>query len=133
MVRRVYNIPAESYLIAGLRVGEINHKFIANNIANVDTPGYVERNLDFYKTLNAVVRGRGGIELRTSHPRHIPFVKEGVIFEERSSLIKNDFNSVDIDEQILRLSENTGRMTVFSALLAKKYSQIIGAINELKR
>ncbi len=133
MVTKIRNISAEEYLIAGLRVGEINHKYIANNIANADTPGYVERNLDFYKTLSAVVNGRGGIELRTSHPRHIPYIKENLIYEERQSLMKNDFNSVDIDEQILRLSENTSRMTVFTTLLAKKYSQIIGAINELKR
>ncbi|MCX8065051.1 MAG: flagellar basal body rod protein FlgB [Candidatus Hydrogenedentes bacterium] len=133
MIRNIGNISAEGYLIAGLSVGEINHKYIANNIANVDTPGYSERNLDFNKTLSAVLNGRGGIALRTSHPRHIPLLKENLIFEEKHSLIKNDFNSVDIDEQILRLSENLGRMTVFYALLAKKYSQIIGAINELKR
>ncbi len=133
MLQDVRNISAEEYLIAGLRVGEINHKYIANNVANADTPGYVERNLDFYKTLSAVVNRRGGIELRTNHPRHIPFIKECLVFEEKQSLMKNDFNSVDLDGQILRLSENTSRMTIFTALLAKKYNQIIGAINELKR
>ncbi|MGC8846954.1 MAG: flagellar basal body protein, partial [Candidatus Hydrogenedens sp.] len=30
-----------------MKVAEINHRYIANNIANADTPGYTQKELDF--------------------------------------------------------------------------------------
>lgn len=130
---RIDNISAEQYLVSALKVAEINHRYIANNIANADTPGYMQRDLDFQRSLDAVIRGRGGIALRTNHPRHIPLEKEGIVVEKSKRLLKNDFNSVDLDEQITKLSENTGRVTVYSALLSKKFSQLMTIINDLKR
>jgi flagellar basal-body rod protein FlgB len=120
-------------LISALKVAEINHRYIANNIANADTPGYTQRELDFQKSLNAVLQGRGGIVLRTSHPRHIQIEKEGVVVEKKSNVLKNDFNSVNIDDQIAKLTENTGNITIYSSLLSKKFSQLNTIINDLKR
>ncbi len=133
MVKGIEKVNAETMLISALKVAEINHRYIANNIANADTPGYTQRELDFQKSLDAVIHGRGGIVLRTNHPRHIQVEKEGVIVEKRRNVIKNDFNSVNIDEQIARLTENTGKATVYTALLSKKFNQLITIINDLKR
>ena len=133
MVNSVGKISAETMLISALKVAEINHRYIANNIANADTPGYTQRELDFQKSLDAVLQGRGGIVLRTSHPRHIQIEKEGVVVEKKSNVLKNDFNSVDIDEQIAKLTENTGNINIYSSLLSKKFSQLTTIINDLKR
>ncbi|GEM_PF-453734 len=134
MVQGISKISAETILISAMKVAEINHRYIANNITNADTPGYTQKELDFQKSLNAVLQGRGGIVLRTSHPRHIQVEKEGVIVNtKRDGMIKNDFNSVSIDEQIARLTENTGKITVYSALMSKKFSQLATIINDLKR
>jgi len=132
-VNSVGKISAETMLISALKVAEINHRYIANNIANADTPGYTQRELDFQKSLNAVLQGRGGIVLRTSHPRHIQIGKEGVVVEKKSNVLKNDFNSVNIDDQIAKLTENTGNITIYSSLLSKKFSQLNTIINDLKR
>lgn len=133
MVNGIGKISAETMLISAMKVVEINHRYIANNIANADTPGYTQRELDFQKSLNAVLQGRGGIVLRTNHPRHIQIEKEGIVVEKRKNVLKNDFNSVDIDEQIAKLTENTGKSTVYSALLSKKFNQLTTIINDLKR
>jgi flagellar basal-body rod protein FlgB len=133
MVNSVGKISAETMLISAMKVAEINHRYIANNIANADTPGYTQRELDFQKSLDAVLQGRGGIVLRTSHPRHIQIEKEGVVVEKKSNVLKNDFNSVDIDEQIAKLTENTGNINIYSSLLSKKFSQLTTIINDLKR
>ncbi|MGC8738530.1 MAG: flagellar basal body rod protein FlgB [Candidatus Hydrogenedens sp.] len=133
MVNGIGKISAETMLISAMKVAEINHRYIANNIANADTPGYTQKELDFQKSLNAVLQGRGGIVLRTNHPRHIQVEKEGVVVEKRKNVLKNDFNSVDIDEQITKLTENTGKVTVYTALLAKRFNQLTTIINDLKR
>ncbi len=133
MIQGIEKISAETVLISAMKVAEINHRYIANNIANVDTPEYTQKELDFPKSLNAVLQGRGGIVLRTNHPRHIQVEKEGIVMSKKSNVLKNDFNSVDIDEQIARLTENTGRLTVYSSLMAKKFSQLATIINDLKR
>lgn len=133
MINGIGKISAETMLISAMKVAEVNHRYIANNIANADTPGYTQKELDFQKSLNAVLQGRGGIVLRTNHPRHIQIEKEGVVVEKKRNVLKNDFNSVDIDEQIAKLTENTGKATVYTALLAKKFSQLTTIINDLKR
>lgn len=133
MIQGIGKVSAETLLITAMKVAEINHRYIANNIANADTPGYTQKELDFSKSLNAVLQGRGGIVLRTNHPRHLQVEKEGIVIGKKSNVLKNDFNSVDIDEQIARLTENTGRMTVYSALISKKFSQLASIINDLKR
>jgi flagellar basal body rod protein FlgB len=53
--------------------------------------------------------------------------------EKKSNVLKNDFNSVDIDEQIAKLTENTGNINIYSSLLSKKFSQLTTIINDLKR
>lgn len=133
MITGIEKIKADTMLISAMKVAEINHRYIANNIANVDTPGYTQRELDFQKSLNAVLQGRGGIVLRTSHPRHIQVEREGAVIEKKNNVLKNDLNSVDIDEQIARLTENTGKITVYTALMAKRFSQLATIINDLKR
>ena len=47
------------YLQAGLRAASMRQAVIANNVANLDTPGYRRRVIEFEKRL-AVARDSGG-------------------------------------------------------------------------
>ena len=37
---------------------------------------------------------------------------------------KNDYNKVDLEEEMARLSQNTGKYTLYASLLTKRFSQI---------
>lgn len=115
-------------LVSAMKVAELNHRVIANNIANSDTPHFSPSVLDFQRTLKAAVAGGGDhIALRTSRSRHQDRARVHTQLERKSALSKNDFNQVDLEEEVSRLAENRGRYTLYSRLLTKKF-QVAGEL-----
>lgn len=120
-------------LVQAMKTAELNHRVLAQNIANVDTPNYTPIALNFQKTLSAAIEGRGGIALRTSRPRHLDFTEHRPHFEHLAFSSKNDYNKVDLDEQMAKLSENTGKYTTYAALLSKRFEMVKTMLNSLAR
>jgi flagellar basal-body rod protein FlgB len=105
------------------------HRVIAENIANVETPGYRARDLDFRAALARAFAplesGAGGeataiAELGGAAPQ---------VIVDRSTPIKVDGNSVDVDTEMARLSENALRITALSRMLARQYAVLKSAID----
>lgn len=107
----------------GMKVAGMNHRLIANNIANVDTPNFNPVEMDFQKTLRAALEGRDRIALRRTDPRHLEATRLLTRFDRGIHLAKNDQNKVDLEEEMAKLSENTGRYTTYGSLVRKKYQQ----------
>jgi flagellar basal-body rod protein FlgB len=108
-------------LQAAMRAAVLNHSLIANNVANVDTPNYNPVSLDFQKTLRAELEGRARFALRRTDPRHLEGGRSLASFRKGAVLSKNDYNKVDLDEEMAKLSENTGRYVTYSSLLTKRF------------
>jgi flagellar basal-body rod protein FlgB len=106
-----------------LRVTELNQKLIAGNIANADTPNYNPARLDFKATLRSAVEGRGTFQLRGTDPRHFDVTRALPEFRSLAILSKNDYNKVDMEEEMTELAKNTGRYTIYSSLLTKRFRQ----------
>jgi len=119
-------------LIEAMKVAQINHRIIANNIANADTPHFNPTRLDFQATLRSAVEGRGRISLRKTQPRHLDIRKYRPQFERLAFLSKNDYNKVDLDEEVALLSENTGRYTTYGSLLVKRFDQVKNMLTNLR-
>ncbi len=88
----------------------LRQKVIADNIANVSTPGYKRKDVDF---LNLVREAEEDdfVGLRTN-PRHLVIGKQEVqnlpirvVTEDKTSL-RNDENNVDLDQETTYLIEN---------------------------
>lgn len=126
-------IDTERILLHAMNTAELNHRVIANNVANVDTPHFNATELDFQKTLRSAVEGRGGFALRTTRPRHFDFTSHRPQFERLAFLSKNDYNKVDLDDQMLKLSENTGKYTTYSNLLFKRFQETKDLLGALQR
>lgn len=120
-------------LLAGMKTAEMNHKYIADNIANADTPNYTPARMDFQKSLRAALEGRGGVALRTSRPRHFDFTEHRPQFEGLAFLSKNDYNKVDLDQEVVELSENTSKYTTYATLLGKKFEMAKATLDSLAR
>lgn len=126
-------VNTQTLLVEAMKVREQNHRFLANNIANVDTPHYTPVEMDFQKTLRSVVEGRGGIALRTSRPRHFDHQTHRLDFDRLAFLSKNDYNKVDLDDQMMKLSKNTGEYNTYARLLRKKFEMTKSMLQSLAR
>lgn len=116
----------------GMRVAEFNQKLIANNIANVDTPNYNPVEMNFQRTLRAALEGRAQISLRKTDVRHLESDHYRPAVNRVAPLSKNDYNKVDLDKEMVKLSENTGRYTTYGSLLVKHFQQLKSMLDTLR-
>lgn len=91
---------------------------ISSNIANVDTPGYRTKDIDFHGELQRVLQGDQG------EPTE-PFVREvpGLV-------ARPDGNNVSVDRESLLLSEVQLQFGAAEQLLKSQFRNIHLAINE---
>ena len=86
-------------------------KLVASNIANVDTPGYRTRDIDFQFEFESLQAGE--------KPRAV---------EVPSLSVKNDGNDVSIDRESRLLAENDLRFRLASSLLKNRITGMRQAI-----
>src|SRR5436305_11652536 len=78
-----------------MRGADARQSALSGNLANVDTPGYLRKDVDFQDTLQAAV-GAG------TDPGNVAFTAQ----TDSSAPVREDGNSVDIDRENAELSEN---------------------------
>lgn len=103
----------------GLNIRAFNHKVIAANIANVDTPGYKQKEIDYRSELDRA-------EAKIADIR----VTEKTSFDGSTAI---DGNTVNIEGQVINMTENTMMFTSFVQLINKKFSMLKYAISEGRR
>jgi flagellar basal-body rod protein FlgB len=90
-------------------------KVVASNIANVDTPGYKTKDLNFQAEFQAAAY------LNNPLPVGVPDLP-----------VKNDGNNVSLDREARLLAENNLRFTLASVLIRGHLQMIKSAISEGK-
>jgi flagellar basal-body rod protein FlgB len=81
---------------------------ISSNIANVDTPGYSAKTVDFQTTLKNAMNQETDLALKKTDPRHLSPSTKSVGFttaERTGGTTRADGNNVDIDVELLDQSE----------------------------
>jgi flagellar basal-body rod protein FlgB len=96
------------------------HRILASNIANVETPGYKEKDIDFKKELDSLTREPANIEV------NVKDTTEG-------GIAAIDGNTVSMEDQIVKMTENTLMFNSLVQMINKKFSMIRYAINEGRR
>lgn len=119
-------------LQGAMKTAEMNHRVIANNVANVDTPHFTPQRMDFQETLRGVLAGGDRISLRKTHPRHLDASRSVVGIKALANSSKNDYNKIDIDEEMAKLSENTGRYVMYSSLMVRYFRSIRDMLNNVR-
>jgi flagellar basal-body rod protein FlgB len=122
-------------------------RIIASNIANVDTPGYVARDINFKDALSQATESSAGnpagtarMQLKTSgtdmHTRHIPLtgLPSGSL-DGASSLAyavqsqpSVDGNSVDLDRERANFADNSVRYEATLRFINGQSKTILSAI-----
>ncbi|TDT69143.1 flagellar basal-body rod protein FlgB [Hypnocyclicus thermotrophus] len=88
---------------------------IANNIANVNTPNYKRKDIEFEKYLNTALGENKSLEGVTTNSKHIKIntlnIKEIKPLEvvEKNTIMRNDKNNVDIEKEKVEQAKNNIR------------------------
>ena len=112
--------PVSAHLEHYMNLLSTRQKLVASNIANLDTPGYRSRDIDFHfefmSKMDSAERGET--------------VDPPTIVEAGGLIVKNDGNDVSLDNQMRMLSETAIRFSVASTLLKGHMQSLRTAITE---
>lgn len=101
-----------------------NQETIAGNIANLDTPNYTRKEMDFDQILNNYNRGNlQTVSLTQTKPGHIGGGDKGL------GLVEETGESVDLDQEIVRMSENQLSYQASTQMLIKKLTMLQSVID----
>jgi flagellar basal-body rod protein FlgB len=109
---------------AALDLYQARHQVLAENIANSETPGYRARDIQFADQLAAALAPP---EPGTKAPGGAPPPAEPLRIEptiDRDAAIKPDGNSVALDVQVGRLSENAFKIQALTQILSGRYASL---------
>ena len=105
---------------AALDLYQARHTVLAENIANSETPGYRARDIEFADQLAAALTApQEGDQPSEPANMKMPMRIEPSI--DRSATIKPDGNSVALDVQVGRLSENAFKIQALTQILSGRY------------
>ncbi|HZQ34582.1 MAG TPA: flagellar basal body rod protein FlgB [Dehalococcoidia bacterium] len=103
---------------------------IAGNIANIDTPGYQRKDVDFESSLRASIGA--GQRLATTDPRHMQIAPAGGSLLAsaaggnggQSTTGRNDDNNVDIDYEMTQLADTQLRYELMTQATAATFGTL---------
>jgi len=102
------------------------HKLIAANIANIDTPGYKPKDLDFKKELDGMMCSEKSVAMNKTNSGHLS--SKGCDEYE----VVRAGNTVNIDKEMTRLAENNLMYNLSVELLARKFKSLTTVLREVK-
>lgn len=109
-----------------LDLSSFRHKLIGGNVANVSTPGYKSRDIDFQAEFSRLTKQSGRLVGVITDPGHIPTgsheAKPPDVDEVKVE--EGSMNSVDIDKEIANLAQNELLFTVGASLLQRKFEEL---------
>ena len=91
----------------GLDTASLRQKVIANNVSNLETPGFKRSDVDFQKAFETALGKDANLSLKHTSAQHL----DGVAFEQQilvtdPSSIQANGNNVDIDREMTNVAEN---------------------------
>ncbi|HHY19709.1 MAG TPA: flagellar basal body rod protein FlgB [Firmicutes bacterium] len=99
----------ERLLESALDVSSKRFKQISNNITNVNTPNYVAEEMNFEEELNKRLKNTSTLDLVITHSMHVsrkPVFSVGSKNMMPKTIMRTDYNNVDIEKEIAALIEN---------------------------
>lgn len=113
----------------------LRQRVLANNVANADVKGFRRSDVDFEKALSAVLATRtgGGAGLVVTQPRHIGGLGASqpggdVVFQPDKPIPQGANSNVDIDEEMVAISENALLYETYATLLSLRLGALRAAI-----
>ncbi len=117
----------------------LRNEVIAHNLANVDTPGYKRKTVNFEEYLSKALDEKS-FKGNMTHPRHIPIgasrldkITFKVTEEHSSSAVRLDGNNVDIENEMAAMAKNTIQYNTLIQSLSGRFKALKTVISEGRR
>ena len=123
--------PTIEGLARTLTLHQQRHEVLASNLANVETPGYRARELDFQDALKEAFDTRGGgerAEGRASMER-ASMERASMVVEDKTAPRRADGNTVDMDLQMAKLNANGTSYLALARILGRRVALLRQAID----
>jgi len=133
LFNRIFDSAPINLLEKALEGSSLRHKVIANNIANINTPGYKRMEVSFEEELSAAADAgdnrRGMVRTHAGHllPRSDAFQPNRIRTIDNTSL-RTDGNNVDIDAEMAAMTKNNIFYNTVAQRISGYYTNIISAI-----
>lgn len=104
------NTPALRIMEKGLDASSLRQRVLANNVANVDTPGFKRSDVNFQAALSSALGQSEVLPLKETLPGHLTGVANSPATEvkqDTSTSLRNDGNNVDIDKEMADVAKNS--------------------------
>lgn len=114
-----------------LDIRSARHQVISGNVANVETPDYVSKDLPFQKVFERSLEGPSVLPLKRTHARHLPAL-EGERTDFSWDIEVAPGPGVDIDQQMAKLAENNVMFQAGIQSLIKKFEALKASVTETR-
>jgi len=108
-------------------------QIVTSNLANIDTPGYKTKDISFHATMQDLL-SEDSVKMQTTHPEHnqnmIQVFPQTQVFEVQGLPSREDQNNVDLDTELLKLSETSFAYSLITQMVRHKFGIISTAIHE---
>lgn len=113
----------------------MRNEVLSNNIANADTPGFKRADVSFEELLKQRLEQQDILPLATTNEKHISNITsfndiQPTVFVQSDTTMRNDRNNVDIDKEMVELTENTLSYNIIADQLQRAFQSLSTAINE---
>lgn len=116
---------------AALNTAALRQEVIANNLANINTPGYKRQEVHFEEGLQAALARRkaseSGLSADTPDP-HLT-IAPATIVRTRGTSSRTDGNNVDAEYENVQLAANSLKFEALADLVTSHFSGLKAAIN----
>ena len=138
MLNRLTDVNALDFQAQALVLRSERQRLIASNIANADTPGYIARDMDFAKTLQAATASLPLAQtVSTSNPGHIGSASPGLsggltgsdLLYATPSQTNLDRNTVDMDRERASFADNAVKYEATLRFIGANVKTQLSAIN----
>lgn len=112
----------------------LRHSALANNLANVNTPGYKRSDVSFRASLAEAIGTQ--LPLKKTSPLHLNNLAQHSAPEfisDTQTSLRNDGNNVDVDVELATMAENNLYFNSLAQLLSSQLSVLRQAIAEGRR
>jgi flagellar basal-body rod protein FlgB len=115
----VNQVDITSALEAGLKAANLRNKVVANNLANLNTPGYRRSQVEFEDLLGEAMESRKGGDLDSLEPK---------VVQPTDTQADATGNNVDLDTEVGEMVKNGAAYKTYLRILNKLYRQMDFAI-----
>lgn len=113
-----------------LNFRSVRHKAIVSNIANIDTPGYRPKDIDFQRELRALISDEKEVALVRTDRKHLP--GQAMPTDTADLEVIECGEKVNLDKEMAKLAENNLMYNLTVELLARKFKGLNTVLTEVR-